>query len=539
MSERPTTNVRYLRTRSLDQEQALYANYYKDLIENYGIEATYFRHETKFPNSLDLTASGLGVENLIYGENTDPNYYLSGDMDIYIEVENDVFEMDKYGITPNENITIYFSVGDFNSRYASRLGGQRLFSTTQTITGSFSNSPTAGSYTFTTPFVASSRVPDSTSTNYASSVATLPGSSTITINNGRGWKTGTSGIPVGVVQSGASVQFIDFPILRVASGTGYKLPINPYIAEEKYYSVVSGSDFTGSQFGNLNFTSAGSVVTFSGTLSTDINYYDPSSTSKYEYNITPQVGDFFRMQFFDENQEEFEITQITDDNLLSDGINPLLGVYVWKCQAVRRIPSHEDVTGEQPTESEMFNDEIQNIQSTAIEKIADTIHDYTTGEDLIYGGYESDDSPFTASTLTPSSTQFAGKIFAFEQGPSYLYTDSINLYYQNQSGNISNITQDSATSDFGVPDKFVNIKMLKSDGEDLYFVNTNNGSYKLTDSYKENPHVNTMLNLQSPYFSKSHPSSGMYMTLDKGLFLYSDGDNLFCINEDLESTQIV
>ena len=539
MSERPTTNVRYLRTRSLDQEQALYANYYKDLIENFGIEATYFRHETKFPNSLDLTPSGEGIENLIYGENTDPNYYLSGDMDIYIEVENDVFEMDKYGITPNENITIYFSVGDFNSRYASRLGGQRLFTGSKTFTGSFSNSPTASAYTLTTPFVVSSRVSNSTKTNYASALATLSGTSFVNIVNTFGWTKSISSVPVGTIIGGLSQQHIDFPHMKIASGTGYKLPINPYIAEEKYYSVISGSDFVGSQFGSINFTSAASVVTFSGTLSTNINYYDPSSTSKYEENISPQVGDFFRMQFFDDNQEEFEITQIMDDTLLSDGINPLLGVYVWKCTAVRRIPSYEDVVGEQQTEAEMFNDEIQNIQSTAIEKIADTIHDYTDGEDLIYGGYENDDSPFTASTLTPSSTQFAGKLFAFEQGPSYLYTDSINLYYQDESENVFNLTQDSATSDFGVPDKFVNIKMLKSDGEDLYFVNTNNGSYKLTDSYKENPHVNTMLNLQSPYFTKSHESSGIYMTLDKGLFLYSDGSNLFCINEDLESTQIV
>ena len=54
MSERPTTNVRYLRGQSLDQEQTLFANYYKDLIENFGIESTYFRHDTKFPNSLDM-----------------------------------------------------------------------------------------------------------------------------------------------------------------------------------------------------------------------------------------------------------------------------------------------------------------------------------------------------------------------------------------------------------------------------------------------------------------------------------------------------
>ena len=80
--------------------------------------------------------------------------------------------------------------------------------------------------------------------------------------------------------------------------------------------------------------------------------------------------------------------------------------------------------------------------------------------------------------------------------------------------------------------------MMKSDGEDLYFINTNSQSVKLTNNFREDTHLNAVVNLNSPYFTKSHTTSGTYMTLERGLFLFSDGTNLFCLNEDLESTNL-
>ena len=130
----------------------------------------------------------------------------------------------------------------------------------------------------------SSRVSNSTKTNYASALATLSGTSFVNIVNTFGWTKSISSVP------GYYNRWIVSTTHRLSShedskGTGYKLPINPYIAEEKYYSVISGSDFVGSQFGSINFTSA-ICCYFFWNLSTNINYYDPSSTSKYEENIS-------------------------------------------------------------------------------------------------------------------------------------------------------------------------------------------------------------------------------------------------------------
>jgi hypothetical protein len=557
MSERPTTNVRYLRSQSLDQEQTLFANYYKDLIENFGIESTYFRHDTKFPNTLDTTPSGLGVENLIYGENTDPNYFLSGDMDIYIEVENDIFEMNKYGITPNENITIYFSVGEFNSKFASRLGNVVTLTKKNTFTTTISSTETSGfQQTISVPFTVSG---DFTGSSFLSSNGVLSGTAKIDIknHNASGFTETASSIPfpfgdyndpTARTRPPTNFSTIQTPAsLTLNTSAGYKLAINPYIKQSGYYSAVSGDvDFVGTGAGTLsftrqsqlgNYTTAASTISITGDMNVSVDYYNTQSSSVYERSITPQVGDFFRMDFFDDNHEEFEITNVYYDELLSDGISPLLGTYIWKCQAVRRIPSHETVSGVTNNEEKIDDlEEIQNLQSYALENIADSINEYS-GEDDVYGGYENSDSPFV-NELTPSATQSTGKIFTFDQGPSYLYTDSVNLFFKSKDSGITNITDLPGSTASSVPEKQVDIEMLKSDGEDLYFINANNKSVKLTNNFREDTHLNAVVNLNSPYFTKSHNTSGSYMTLERGLFLFSDGTNLFCLNEDLESTNL-
>ena len=46
-----------------------------------------------------------------------------------------------------------------------------------------------------------------------------------------------------------------------------------------------------------------------------------------------------------EIEEEYEITELFDRVLTNqNGINPLLGKYIYQCSAVRRTPSHEEHT---------------------------------------------------------------------------------------------------------------------------------------------------------------------------------------------------
>ena len=142
MSERTPRDLRYLRKQSLEQERKIYENYFHDLIYNYGVDTTYFRQDTKYPQRWDLTPTLSGMEDLIYGENSNTSYYLSGDMVIYMEVENDIFELNKWALLPNENINLYFTCGDFSTRFASQLGKKKEFLDSIQFSGTYDGTGT-------------------------------------------------------------------------------------------------------------------------------------------------------------------------------------------------------------------------------------------------------------------------------------------------------------------------------------------------------------------------------------------------------------
>ena len=94
----------------------------------------------------------------------------------------------------------------------------------------------------------------------------------------------------------------------------------------------------------------------------------------YNRNIQPNVGDFFRLQFKKRSQD-YEITNIVDRTITPDGINPLLGKYVWKCNAVRRIEDNETMTINRP--------DSQPISATGSSSV---------GGGVVYGTSSSSDS---------------------------------------------------------------------------------------------------------------------------------------------------
>jgi hypothetical protein len=128
--------------------------------------------------------------------------------------------------------------------------------------------------------------------------------------------------------------------------TRYPKPHVDYFYKTEAYSerVVNGT-LSGTYVGSLDGNLSG---TLSGFAAGDLSYFVDTSTNDYEgpnWKIAPKVGDFFRLDFHDDNHEEYEITELIDRNLQIDGINPLLQKYVWRMACVRRDPSYEDVIG--------------------------------------------------------------------------------------------------------------------------------------------------------------------------------------------------
>ncbi len=153
----------------------------------------------------------------------------------------------------------------------------------------------------------------------------------------------------------------------------------------------------------------------SGILSGELTYHTLDNIENSPtWNIAPQVGDYFKLQYGD-IEEEYEITQLFDTVLTNqNGINPLLGKYIFQCSAVRRRPSHEefkeqndytpgnDILNEletdagfnkEPEESNLptFTKEIQcdkNEFNKLTNKLANNIYTYTDKSDYTYGGYQ-------------------------------------------------------------------------------------------------------------------------------------------------------
>ena len=57
-----------------------------------------------------------------YGQIYDPDYTCSADMISYLEVDQDIFQLQKYGLNPNTDVNFYFDSIDFACALATKLG---------------------------------------------------------------------------------------------------------------------------------------------------------------------------------------------------------------------------------------------------------------------------------------------------------------------------------------------------------------------------------------------------------------------------------
>mgnify|MGYP001228570681 CR=1 FL=1 len=340
MSLRSNTNVKFLRKNGLKQERKLFENYFHDLIQNYGLDTVYYRHDIKFPEKLDLTSNLSGLENLIYGESMDKSFYLSGDIPVYIDVQTDIFELNKFGIQPQENLDIYFSVNDFNTRFSSQLGERKEYKEIINFSGTMPGTAwQASGISYTIPFTASTRdYDDEYSTVRLENDPNEDSEYNLDLYKGAGL---IGSISTTTVSASGNYQINSFTV-NFDTTKGLKIPINPHIASSDYYKI-SGGSYTAGAFGSITVGTS----SYSGSAVVGALYYVQTPPNVYNRNIQPNVGDFFRLSFKQRSQD-YEITNIVDRTITPDGINPLLGKYVWKCNAVRRIEDHETITINRP-----------------------------------------------------------------------------------------------------------------------------------------------------------------------------------------------
>jgi hypothetical protein len=114
--------LRYSKRQNLEHEARIIGNYYRDLIRSYGVDCIYHKLDTSdfgnFKNIIDKNT----ILKHAYGYDISPDYSLSAHTLTYMEVENDIFQLNKFGLNPNMDVNFYFENNDFACALATKCG---------------------------------------------------------------------------------------------------------------------------------------------------------------------------------------------------------------------------------------------------------------------------------------------------------------------------------------------------------------------------------------------------------------------------------
>lgn len=349
----PIKQIRYQREEDLEPQREIHRGYFREIIHQYGVDATYFRKDSNFYES----PSGAYV-NYAYGEETTATYFLSADVIIYMEMEGDSILMSKFGIETDGDANSYILIEDFTEQFRDLIGTERLYIPDLTISACVESG-----YTCLSAEVSSPGLEGKIEECLTFDLSALS--------------------PSGSFVSGVTIM----PFERTPS------VMNPFTkSSPEYTEQATSGTVSGYYSGFLDASGNGAI---SGDVSGNLIYMgEPANNAGPNWEIAPQVGDFFRIQFHDGvNNEEYEISRISDKDLISDGLNPLLDRYIWKMSVTRRDPSYELVIGENDEEPWTTDKSEQNVWH---ETESDEIFDYDIepvddvdgiGSDDIYGGY--------------------------------------------------------------------------------------------------------------------------------------------------------
>jgi len=366
MAEHPGTikNLRYANRKLLDPEQQLQRNYFRELIHSYGVDTSYFRH-----NVDAYEVSGVNFD-YIYGEQPATSFWLSAHVVVYMESKGDIELLNKFGFETDGDMESFILIDDFTEQFRDLVG---------TTTSAIFSVPLYGNVTAGDGYIS--------------------GTVENTILDGWVIDDNITEYSSGFVSGTFSEGFTRDPRLY-----------NEYVYKSDSYDdrVVYGT-LDGSWSGTLT---SGLIGEISGTATGLLGYHIETSTvdgGGPNWMIAPKAGDFFRLDFVDENNEEYEITKVIDRNLQIDGLNPLLSKYIWQMTCVRRDASYEDVLGaqdnmdpsldglhgqkeEQYTTDKLENNEWIEEESNALFDYSEEIVDDYDGlnSDDVYGGYDLD-----------------------------------------------------------------------------------------------------------------------------------------------------
>lgn len=485
--------LRYLKRKNLEQEAKIVGNYYRDIIRSYGVDCIYYKLDTSKFDELKRVIDQNTLLKQAYGYDMQPDYSISADMIAYMEVDQDIFQLNKYGLNPNTDVNFYFDRMTFACDLATKLGQYReikldekeivcevppctdekkdlIDTVTKEVIGS--------------TYVSASMFPYDLGLGYAEdfSCGMLSGKLSAMIDS----------YEVGVEKTILCDPYVhtDFKVEMPSNEYIYRSFKNQ-IKNDDYLQILPYLTFKVEKVAadyNIRTRQQEFKYILHGKVHGAVLFYDVNKVGKYIEMIHPDVGDVIAIDFPDEKHREmYEITECFDKQLTTDGISPLLHKYVWKCKARRRIDSHDMLPRSE--DDERLQEKL-DFESFKTEEVAKQKSMYPDNEDAVYGGYDNDQVTYdkkakdhrkNLSDLTFLQDGQAVSIMNFACG-SKLVTTGYDLVFVTAQGiaiNVSVIDHDPAVRDAVFSSS---TKWLKATKDCVVFTNIEGQSFKLADN---------------------------------------------------------
>lgn len=432
--------IRFIKRKNLDEESRIVGNYYRDLIRLYGIDCIYHKlNLSEFENYKGIVDQNTLLKHA-YGYDIVPNYNLSAEMITFAEVDQDIFNLNKYGIVSNTDINLIFDSKQFACDLATKAGIYKEYKIDETEV--------------ICEVPACTNEITSVQLNDGSTISGYLSDDIWPYNLGLGYaETYKCGILEGKMRcllSGYTLNTEHTVICDPYEHTDFKInfPANNDLYRSLKYNIENTDYLETLLFLTFKVTETKDVYgktkyILHGKTHGSVLFFDIERMGKYAELIHPMVGDIVEIDFPDENnREKYEITDCFDKQLTQDGINPLLHKYVWKCKARRYIETDFDI-GIPKNEADKRLDEMYKYESIVQEQAAKQISMYDTltkdtdvTEDAVYGGYDGVVERYDKQVITPENhreytfidNNTCIDVMIFDIG-SKLVTDGFDLYF--------------------------------------------------------------------------------------------------------------
>ena len=482
--------IRYLKRQNLRQEQKMVGNWYRDIIRSYGVDVIYQKLDTSVVENFNGVVDRNFALQRAYGQIYDPDYSCSADMISYVEVDQDIFQLQKYGLNPNTDVNFYFDSTDFACALATKLGQYEEYKIDETdvvcevpecngtVISSFDPDTKELRLTsYLSDQIFPYKLGLGRSEEYHCDI--LSGKLSVEIN---GYELGKEHTVVCDPYEHNDFS-IEFPANEyLYKSMMHKIANDDYLQTLIYLTYKVDKIVTGKRIDGTDITKC----ILHGKIHGGILFYNMDKIGKFIDKIHPEVGDRIILDFPDDsNREQYEITDCYDKQLTQDGISPLLGTYIWKCKARRYIHSNDDVD---MTEKDKQMEEKKKFQRAVDNEVMKQISKYDEGEDAAYGGYDSveeyhEDQLVDQKKHTKLEYLNYGEllnIHTFGCG-SQIATNGYDLLFLDANGDGYKLTLSDRTNLVGDVAFDGDLRFLKASDSILVFTNIAGESFKLAE----------------------------------------------------------